>query len=98
MKQLSQAEGTISVSIESTLGRHLVLNGQDLCLREEPMADTDLVTGAAGQRGKALIICYKKTKGHKERKDWVVQFCEAYTILSEQFGLEVNHKSEDHVL
>ena len=92
VQKICHDQDVMSTMIDSTLGRHLLANGQDLCLGEQPMADAAYVTGDATRRGKALIICYENTKGRRKRTGYTTQLSEAYKILSEQFHLVVRQQ------
>ena len=70
------------MTINSTLGRHLIRQSEQLL---EVISDNDphLVTGVA--RGRALIICNRV-----DRPSYKIQLDDAQYVMERQFGLEVS--------
>lgn len=85
-QQLTLDQDICTISVESSTGKHTVVDGQALCLKAESdyPENSVLVTGDQDARGKALIICYTK-----DREAWGSQFHFVSIILKEQFNLKV---------
>ena len=71
-----------SVSINSTLGKHLI-NSYDH-LTTDPVLQSDYILITRGNRGKALLIYIKEA-----RPDWEYQYKHARHVLERHLHLEV---------
>lgn len=78
--QLRHDDGTMSVTVNSTLCSHLGA--------KEPTGERLIVTGSSSKRGKALLLCNKEG-----RRDWKIQYDDALHILGQQFGMQVRLNS-----
>ena len=79
-----KSEGVLSVSINSTLGKHLPNTTLDDIQRQNsPSPGSHIINRRSA--GKALILC-----NMKGRPDWKIQYEDALHILQNQLGLAVS--------
>ena len=72
-----------SVTVNSTLGKHLINSYDHLTI--DPVLQSDYTLITRDNRGKALLIYSKQ-----ERPDWEYQYRHSKHVLEEQLYLEVN--------
>ena len=84
IRNTCQSDGVQSVTINSTLGKHLPnMTLTDLQHRELPRAECHLIENVG--QGNALILCNKTG-----RPDWEFQYKDVLYILQKQICLEVS--------